>query len=183
MSVSRIGKRPITIPAGVTVTVDKDNTVTVVGPKGKLSREIDRCIKIEIANGAVTLMPVNDSKEKRSMHGLYRTLVDNMVQGVTVGFSKSLVVNGVGYKVQQKGADLQLNVGFSHPVEVKPSEGIKLTCPTPLEIKVEGIDKEVVGQTAANIRAIRPVEPYHAYGIRYSFEVVVKKEGKTTGKK
>ena len=112
------------------------------------------------------------------MHGLYRTLVDNMIIGVTQGFSKNLTINGVGYKAVQKGEDIELSLGLSHTVTVKPMKDIKLSCPSPLEIKVEGISKEAVGQMAANIRAIRPVEPYHAYGLRYSDEVVIKKEGK-----
>jgi large subunit ribosomal protein L6 len=116
------------------------------------------------------------------MHGLYRTLINNMIIGVTQGFSKLLTINGVGYKAVQKGDDIEMNLGFSHPVVFKTVEGIKLSCPSPLEIKVEGISKEQVGQIAANIRAIRPVEPYHAYGIRYSDEVVLRKEGKKAGK-
>ena len=179
---SRIGKKPITIPAGVTVTVDDKNNVVVEGPKGKLEQLVKNSIKVTSQNGQVTLEVLNDSTEANSMHGLYRTLINNMVIGVTEGFSKSLIVNGVGYKVVQKGENLEMNLGLSHTVTVKPMEGIKLSCPTPLEIKVEGISKEKVGQMAANIRAIRPVEPYHAYGIRYSDEVVIKKEGKKAGK-
>ncbi len=179
---SRIGKKPIVIPAGVTVTCDEHNKVFVESSKGKLKQQISKLVKVSIENGVVTLSPVNESSVANSMHGLYRTLIDNMVKGVTEGFSKSLTINGVGYKAVQKGEDLELSLGLSHTVTVHPMENIKLSCPTPLEIKVEGISKEAVGQMTANIRAIRPVEPYHAYGIRYSDEVVVKKEGKKAGK-
>ncbi|MBR1926066.1 MAG: 50S ribosomal protein L6 [Clostridia bacterium] len=179
---SRIGKKPITIPAGVTVSVDDKNNVVVEGPKGKLEQLVKNSIKVTAENGQVKLETLNNSVEANSMHGLYRTLINNMVLGVTQGFSKNLTINGVGYKVVQKGENLEMSLGLSHTVTVKPMEGIKLSCPTPLEIKVEGISKEQVGQMAANIRAIRPVEPYHAYGIRYSDEVVIKKEGKKAGK-
>ncbi len=179
---SRIGKKPITIPAGVTVTVDGNNNVVVKGPKGELTQKVDKLIKVNVNDGVVTFERTDESTKSNSMHGLYRTLVDNMIIGVTQGFSKSLTINGVGYKASQKGEEIELNLGLSHPVFVKPIENIKLSCPTPLEIKVEGINKETVGQMAANIRAIRPVEPYHAYGIRYSDEVVIKKEGKKAGK-
>lgn len=179
---SRIGKKPISIPAGVTVTVDAHNKVTVENSKGKLEQAVNRLIGITIENGVVTLTPKNTSREANEAHGLYRTLISNMVDGLTHGFTKSLTINGVGYKVATKGNGIQLNIGFSHSVEVQPMEGIKLSCPTPLEIKVEGYNKEVVGQMAANIKAIKPVEPYHAYGIRYTNEVVVKKEGKKAGK-
>ena len=179
---SRIGKKPITIPAGVTVTVDGNNCVLVKGPKGELTQNINKAIKVIINDGVVTFEKTNESTQANSMHGLYRTLVDNMIIGVTQGFSKNLTINGVGYKAVQKGEEIELNLGLSHPVFVKPMANIKLSCPTPLEIKVEGISKEAVGQMAANIRAIRPVEPYHSYGIRYSDEVVIKKEGKKAGK-
>lgn len=179
---SRIGKKPITIPAGVTVSVDDKNVVLVEGPKGKLSQQVNKVIKVVVKDGVITFDKANDSTQANSMHGLYRTLVDNMIIGVTQGFSKNLTINGVGYKAVQKGENLELSLGLSHTVEVKPMENIKLSCPSPLEIKVEGISKEAVGQMAANIRAIRPVEPYHAYGIRYSDEVVIKKEGKKAGK-
>lgn len=179
---SRIGKKPISIPAGVTVTVNDHNLVTVENAKGKLEQQISKLIKVNIENGVITLTPVNESTEANSMHGLYRTLIDNMIKGVTEGFSKSLTINGVGYKAVQKGEDVELSLGLSHTVTVHPMANIKLSCPTPLEVKVEGISKEAVGQMAANIRAIRPVEPYHAYGIRYSDEVVIKKEGKKAGK-
>ena len=179
---SRIGKKPITIPAGVTVSVDGNNNVVVKGPKGELTQNVNKQIKVIVDGGVVTFERTNESTQSNSMHGLYRSLVENMIIGVTQGFSKNLTINGVGYKATQKGDEIELNLGFSHPVFVKPMENIKLSCPSPLEIKVEGISKEAVGQMAANIRAIRPVEPYHAYGIRYSDEVVIKKEGKKAGK-
>ncbi len=178
---SRIGKKPITIPAGVTVTVDDSNKVFVESSKGKLEQQVANVIKVNIENGQVTLTPTNESRQANSMHGLYRTLISNMIEGVTNGFSKTLTINGVGFKVNQKGENLELNLGFSHLVTVKPIEGVKLSC-SGLDIKVEGIDKELVGQMAANIRAIKPVEPYHAYGIKYSDEVVMRKEGKKAGK-
>ena len=180
---SRIGKLPIQIPAGVTVSVDGNNKVTVEGPKGKLERNINKAIKIDVNNGVATLTTLDASKEANALYGLSRSLIFNMVKGVSEGYSKNLIVNGVGFKVFDKGDHLQLNIGFSHPVDVKPLEGIKLSCPSVTEILVEGADKEKVGQMAANIRAIKPVEPYHAYGIRYSTETVVMKEGKTAGKK
>ncbi len=179
---SRIGKKPINIPAGITVSVDEHNTVTVEGAKGKLVQPISKLISVKVEDGVVTLTPVKETTEANSMHGLYRTLVNNMITGLTTGYSKTLVINGVGYKATQKGQDIELNLGLSHPVFVHPMENITLSCPSPLEIKVEGISKEAVGQMAANIRALRPVEPYHAYGIRYSDEVVIKKEGKKAGK-
>lgn len=179
---SRIGKKPITVPAGVTVSVDGNNNVVVKGPKGELTQNVNKQIKVIVDGGVVTFERTNESTQSNSMHGLYRTLVENMIIGVTQGFSKNLTINGVGYKASQKGDEIELNLGLSHPVFVKPMENIKLSCPSPLEIKVEGISKEAVGQMAANIRAIRPVEPYHAYGIRYSDEVVIKKEGKKAGK-
>ncbi|MBQ9785935.1 MAG: 50S ribosomal protein L6 [Clostridia bacterium] len=180
---SRIGKQPINVPAGVTVTVDTNNLVVVEGKLGKLEQKISKLIKVEVNSNVVTLTTVDSSKEANSMHGLYRTLISNMVEGVTNGFSKTLIINGVGYKAFDKGDHIQLNIGYSHPVEVRPMEGIKLSCPTVTEVKVEGASKEKVGQMAASIRAIKPVEPYHAYGIRYSDEVVIRKEGKTAGKK
>lgn len=180
---SRIGKKIITVPAGVTVTCDENNKVVVEGPKGKLEQVVaNKNIKVNIQGGQVSLEALDESTKTNSMHGLYRTLIDNMIIGVTQGFSKNLTINGVGYKAVMKGQDVELSLGLSHTVTVKPMENIKLSCPSPLEIKVEGISKEQVGQMAANIRAIRPVEPYHAYGIRYSDEVVIKKEGKKAGK-
>ena len=179
---SRIGKKPITLPAGVTVEVN-DELVTVKGAKGTLSRRVEKCIGVEVGAGVVTLTCPDDAKsEVQAKHGLYRALVANMVKGVSEGFTRSLIINGVGYKAAVQGNKLVLNIGYSHPIEVTAPEGIKFECPTQTDIVVSGIDKELVGQTAANIKAKRPVEPYHAYGVRYKEETVILKEGKKAGK-
>lgn len=178
---SRIGKQPVAIPAGVTVEV-KDGKMVVKGPKGTLEQEIDSRISLAQENGHAVLSRANDSKELRAKHGLYRALLHNMVTGVTQGFSKSLVINGVGYKVAKQGNKIVLNIGYSHPVEFAEADGVKLDCPTQTEISVSGIDKVKVGQVAANIRSLREPEPYHGYGIRYKDEVIERKEGKTAGK-
>ncbi len=178
---SRIGRKPITIPAGVTVTVS-GNEVTVKGPLGQLSQKISSRIKVKQEDGNLILERASDDREDRAMHGLYRMLVSNMVEGVTKGFTKNLIVNGVGYKVQKQGNKLVLNIGYSHPIEYTPPEGITIDCPTQTEISVKGISKELVGQVAANIRAFKKPDPYHIYGIRYKDEVIQKKEGKTAGK-
>ncbi len=178
---SRIGRMPISVPAGVEISV-QNNLVTVKGPKGTLSQQVGKEITVKIENNEIVLTRANDQKEVRAQHGLYRALLHNMVEGVTKGFSKSLIINGVGYKAQMQGKKLVLNIGYSHPIEFDPPEGISIKCPSLNEVVVEGFDKTVVGQVAANIRAKRVVEPYHAYGIRYKDEVVVMKEGKTAGK-
>ncbi len=178
---SRIGRMPISVPAGVEISV-QDNLVTVKGPKGTLSQQVGKDITVKIENNEIVLTRANDQKEVRAQHGLYRALLHNMVEGVTKGFSKALIINGVGYKAQMQGKKLVLNIGYSHPIEFDPPEGISIKCPSLNEVVVEGFDKTVVGQVAANIRAKRVVEPYHAYGIRYKDEVVVMKEGKTAGK-
>ena len=178
---SRIGKAPVAIPAGVTVEF-KDKLLTVKGPLGTLTQEIFGDIDISVDGAVATVTRANDDKENRSKHGLYRALLNNMVVGVTKGYEKLLTVNGVGWKCAQNGANITLNVGLSHQVEVKAVEGIKLTVVSPTEISVKGIDKVSVGQVAANIRSIRLPEPYHGYGIRYKDEVIVRKEGKTAGK-
>ena len=178
---SRIGRMPISVPAGVEISV-QNNLVTVKGPKGTLSQQVGKEITVKIENNEIVLTRANDQKEVRAQHGLYRAPLHNMVEGVTKGFSKSLIINGVGYKAQMQGKKLVLNIGYSHPIEFDPPEGISIKCPSLNEVVVEGFDKTVVGQVAANIRAKRVVEPYHAYGIRYKDEVVVMKEGKTAGK-
>ena len=178
---SRIGKMPIALPAGVTVEF-KDSVVTVKGPKGTLTREIVGSVSVETEGANVVLKALDDSAETNAKHGLYRALVNGMVTGVSAGFVKALEVKGVGWKAAVQGNKLVLNVGFSHPVEVIAPEGIKFECPTLTEVQVSGISKELVGQIAANIRAIRLPEPYHGYGIRYKGEVVEHKEGKTSGK-
>lgn len=175
---SRIGRSPVAIPAGVTVDY-KDNIVTVKGPKGTLSQEIrDKNINVKIEGAFVHVERLREDKEVKSKHGLYRQLIHNMVTGVVTPFSRSLIVNGVGWKAAVNGKKLTLNVGFSHPVDYNIPEGISITCPDQNTIVVSGISKELVGQTAATIKSKRPVEPYHSYGIRYSDEVVITKEGK-----
>ena len=178
---SRIGKMPIALPAGVTVDF-KDGVVTVKGPKGTLTREIVGNIGIETEGATLLVKALDDKSETNAKHGLYRALLNGMVIGVSAGFAKTLEVKGVGWKAAVQGNKLVLNVGFSHPVEFIAPEGIKFECPTLTEVVVSGISKEIVGQTAANIRKVREPEPYHGYGIRYKGEVVEHKEGKTSGK-
>ena len=179
---SRIGREPITIPAGVTVDF-KEGVITVKGPKGELKQDYDaNVIAISVENGVLHVTRSNDQGPVRAKHGLYRALINNMIKGVTEGFSKTLVVNGVGWKVNMQGEKLILNVGFSHPVEFTALQGVKLACPSQTEITVTGINKVDVGQVAASIRDIRKPEPYHGYGIRYNDEVIERKEGKTAGK-
>ncbi len=175
---SRIGRLPVAIPAGVTVDY-KDNIVTVKGPKGTLTQEIrDKNINVKIEGAHVHVERTKEDKEVRSKHGLYRQLIHNMIVGVVTPFSRSLIVNGVGWKASVSGKKLTLNVGYSHPIDFNIPEGISITCPDQNTITVSGISKELVGQTAATIKSKRPVEPYHSYGIRYSDEVVITKEGK-----
>ena len=178
---SRIGKMPIAIPAGVTVDF-KDGVVTVKGPKGTLTREVVGNIGIETEGTNLVVKALDDKADTNAKHGLYRALLNGMVTGVTNGFVKSLEVKGVGWKATVQGNKLVLNVGFSHPVEIEAPEGIKFECPTLTEVNVSGINKELVGQIAANIRKVRLPEPYHGYGIRYKGENVEHKEGKTSGK-
>ena len=179
---SRIGKLPVKIPAGVDVEVE-DNVVTVKGPKGTLSQSVNQNIGISVENGELQVSRPNDEKENRAMHGLYRALIHNMVTGVTAGFTKSLELVGVGYRAQADNpTQLTINIGFSHPVVVKAPENVTFATPTPNKITVAGIDKQVVGEIAAEIRAIRKPEPYHGKGIRYEGEFVRHKEGKS-GKK
>ena len=172
---SRIGKMPITLPAGVTVEF-KDKVVTVKGPKGTLSRDIVGNIGIEVEGTTLLVKALDDAADTNAKHGLYRALLNGMVIGVTDGFTRVLEVKGVGWKAAVQGTKLVLNVGFSHPVEFVAPEGIKFECPSLTEVHVIGSNKEVVGQTAANIRAIRVPEPYHGYGIRYKGENVEHKE-------
>jgi large subunit ribosomal protein L6 len=179
---SRIGNAHITIPAGVTVDI-KDNVITVKGAKGTLSMGYDPIITPKAEGGVIIFTRANDLGPTKAKHGLYRALCANMVKGVTEGFQKKLVVNGVGWKVAKQGNKIVLNVGFSHPVEVKEIAGITLDCPSATEITVSGIDKEKVGQFAAMVRGIREPEPYHGYGIKYSDEVIERKVGKAAGSK
>ena len=176
---SRIGKLPITVPVGVTITVGDDNTVTVKGPKGQLTEKISRDMTIEEENGVLYVKRPSDDKEHRALHGLTRSLVHNMVVGVTEGFSKNLEIVGVGYRAQKQGNKLVLNVGYSHPVEFEEPAGIEFEVPGPNKITVKGASKQQVGQIAANIRKVRPPEPYKGKGIKYDYETVRRKEGKT----
>jgi large subunit ribosomal protein L6 len=174
---SRIGRAPITIPAGVDVTITGTN-VAVRGPKGALTRDIHPNMRVSIEDGIMTVTRPNDSGPNRSLHGLTRTLLANMVTGVTTGFEKKLEIQGVGYRASKKGTDLEILVGYSHPVVVSPPENIEFDVPAPTQIVVKGIDKQRVGQVAADIRAIRSPEPYKGKGIRYEGEVVRRKVGK-----
>ena len=170
---SRIGKKEIVLPAGVELTVSPENVVTVKGPKGTLTQEVDKAITINKNENVVNLTRDSDIGTIRAKHGLYRALIANMVE---------VVINGVGYKAQVQGNKLVMNLGLSHPVEVEAEEGVAFECPTATEIKVSGIDKQLVGQVAAKIRSLRKVEPYHEYGIKYKGERVVRKVGKAAGK-
>ncbi len=176
---SRIGKLPITIPAGVTITVADDNTVTVKGPKGQLCEKLAPSMEVAVDAGVLTVKRPNDLKESRSLHGLSRSLINNMVIGVTDGFQKKLEINGAGYRAQKQGNKLVLNMGYSHPVEFTEPEGIEFEVPAPNRISVKGISKQKVGQIAADIRAVREPEPYKGKGIKYDYEVIRRKEGKT----
>ena len=178
---SRIGKMPIALPAGVVVEF-VNGVVTVKGPKGTLSRDVVGNIGIETEGTNLVVKALDNANDTNAKHGLYRALLQGMVTGVTEGFVRALEIKGVGWKAQVQGNKLILNVGFSHPVEMIAPEGIKFECPTLTEVNVCGISKELVGQTAANIRSIRVPEPYHGYGIRYKGEYVEHKEGKTSGK-
>lgn len=178
---SRIGRLPVAIPAGVNVTID-GSKVTVAGKLGTLTRTFDSRINIALDSNHVVVTRPNDTKAVKALHGLTRVLIANMIHGVNEGYQKDLVVNGVAYKVVQNGKNLVFHVGYSHPVEIVAPEGITLTATSQTECSVKGIDKEVVGQVAADIKAIRIPDPYHLYGIRYKDEVLVKKEGKTAGK-
>ena len=179
---SRIGKMPIAIPAGVTVDIAENNVVTVKGPKGTLSRALAPELEIKIEEGQVIVNRPNDLKKLKSLHGLTRTLINNMVVGVTTGYEKALEINGVGYRVVKEGKKLNLTLGYSHPVIMEDPEGIETVCDGQNKIIVKGIDKEKVGQFAAQIREKRAPEPYKGKGIKYADEVIRRKAGKT-GKK
>jgi large subunit ribosomal protein L6 len=174
---SRIGNAPISIPDGVTVTIEPAR-VAVVGPLGTLQQQVPARMKIEQRDSEVVVTRPTERGEDRALHGLTRTLVANMVQGVTQGYEKKLEIQGVGYRAALKGTDLELSVGYSHTVTVKPRTGIEFEVPTPTEITVKGTDKQMVGQTAAEIRKVRPPEPYKGKGIRYEGEYVRRKVGK-----
>ena len=180
---SRIGRMPISVPAGVEVK-NENNLITVKGSKGTISRQFSKELGIEVKDGVITVTRPSESKEHKSLHGLTRTLISNMVTGVTTGFSKSLEIEGVGYRAAKQGKNLVMNLGFSHQVIVPEIEGITIDVPSPNKIVVNGIDKQVVGQIAAEIREKRLPEPYKGKGIRYEGERIIRKEGKAgKGKK
>ena len=178
---SRIGNKPVAIPAGVEIN-QNGSTVSVKGPKGQLQEEINKAIKLEVKDGQVLFTRPSDKREERAQHGLTRTLVNNMVKGVTDGYEKKLELVGVGYRAEKKGNMLVMNLGFSHPVEMKDPEGITTECPSDREIVIKGIDKASVGNYAANIRSLRKPEPYKGKGVKYSGEYIRRKEGKTGAK-
>jgi large subunit ribosomal protein L6 len=178
---SRIGKLPIPVPAGVTVTIDGSN-IRVKGPKGELARSLPADMKVAQEDGTLTVSRPSEETHHKAMHGLTRSLVANMVEGVTKGYSKTLEITGVGYKAEVRPFGLQLALGFSHPVQVKAPEGIKLTAPNPTTVVVEGASKELVGQVAAEIRKLRKPEPYKGKGVKYQGETIRRKAGKAGGK-
>ena len=180
---SRIGRAPITVPAGVEIKVEDNNVVTVKGPKGSLTQQFNPNMAIAVEDGVLHVTRPNDAKENRALHGLTRTLIHNMVLGVTEGFKKELDVNGVGYRVAKEGKNLVMNLGFSHQVIVSEIEGITIDVPAPNKIVINGCDKQAVGQFAAEVREKRPPEPYKGKGIKYTDEVIRRKAGKTGAKK
>lgn len=180
---SRIGRLPIDVPSGVSVTLN-NNTVTVKGPKGTLTREFNKDILINMEDNKIIIARPSEEKLHKALHGLTRALISNMIIGVTDGFEKALEINGVGYRATKAGTKVNLVLGYSHPVEVEESSGITIDVPAPNKIIVKGIDKQLVGQIAAQIRELRPPEPYKGKGIKYADEVIRRKEGKTgKGKK
>jgi large subunit ribosomal protein L6 len=179
---SRIGKAPVAVPNGVTVTLKDDNVISVKGPRGELTRSLPAAMTIAQENGQVTVTRPSDEDQHKALHGLTRTLIANMVEGVTKGFTKNLELIGVGYKAEVRPYGLQLALGYSHPIEYRAPQGIKLTAPAPTQILVEGANKEVVGQVAAEIRSLRPPEPYKGKGVKYAGEQIRRKAGKAGGK-
>ena len=180
---SRIGKKPVAIPAGVTVEVAEGNVITVKGPMGTLTKNMHPDMIINVDGAVLTVSRPTDEANHRALHGLTRTLIANMIEGVSKGYSKELDVNGVGFRVEKKGKQLVMRLGFSHEVIMEEIDGITVECPTPNKILVKGIDKQVVGQFAAEVRGKRPPEPYKGKGIKYTTEVIRRKVGKTGGKK
>ncbi len=180
---SRIGKMPIVVPAGVEVTIGAGNALTVKGPKGTLTKNLHPDMIIEKGDGVITVSRPSEIKAHKALHGLTRTLLNNMVVGVTEGYEKTLEVNGVGYRVQLQGKNLLMNLGYSHPVEMVPPEGVTLEVPNANTIIVKGTDKQIVGEFAAKVREKRLPEPYKGKGIKYSYEHIRRKEGKAGGKK
>ena len=175
---SRIGNKPITVPEGIEVNLDGQK-ITVKGPKGTLEREIHNNMSVKLENGVITVTRPNDEKENRSLHGLTRTLINNMIEGVSQGFSKQLEINGVGYRAAKQGKTFVLTLGYSHPVNMEEPEGITYEVPNPNTIIVKGIDKQLVGECAAVVRSKRPPEVYRGKGIKYADEHIRRKEGKT----
>jgi len=180
---SRIGRAPITVPAGVEISIADNNVVTVKGPKGTLTQQFNANMALAMDNGVLTVTRPNDAKENRALHGLTRTLINNMVVGVTTGYKKELDVNGVGYRVAKEGNKLVMNLGYSHQVIMEEKDGITIEVPAPNKIIINGCDKQKVGQFAAEVREKRPPEPYKGKGIKYTDEVIRRKAGKTGGKK
>ena len=176
---SRIGKKSISLPAGVSVSVSEGSRVTVVGPKGSLCWSLPKSVELEVCEGTVSVKRLGDSRDAAAKHGLARALVANMVRGVSGGFVKELEIQGVGFKASLKGDFLDLSLGFSHPIAFPIPSGIRVICSDNTKVKIEGIDKQLVGQVAADIRSYYPPEPYKGKGVRYVGEVVVRKEGKT----
>jgi large subunit ribosomal protein L6 len=174
---SRIGRKPIDLPGGVAVTVEP-GLVRVKGPKGELSQAVSQDMKVDVTDAAVNVTRPTDRGDHRALHGLTRTLIANMVQGVTGGFEKRLEIQGVGYRAQMRGSSIEFALGYSHSITVDPPEGISFEVPAPTQVVVRGIDKQAVGQVAANIRKLRPPEPYKGKGVRYQGEVVLRKVGK-----
>ncbi|MEL6504552.1 MAG: 50S ribosomal protein L6 [Pseudomonadota bacterium] len=174
---SRIGKKPVAVPDGVTATLD-GQTVSAKGPKGELQFVVNEDVLVKLEDGEVTVAPANETKNARAQWGMSRTMIENIFTGVKDGFTKTLEINGVGYRAAMKGSSLELSLGFSHPVSYQAPAGITIACPKPTEITITGHDKQVVGQVAAEIRAYRPPEPYKGKGVKYSDEVIFRKEGK-----
>ena len=179
---SRIGKAPVAVPNGVTVTLKDGNVISVKGPKGELTRSLPSAMSVKQENGTVTVTRPSDEDQHKALHGLTRTLIANMVEGVTKGFSKNLELVGVGYQAEKRPYGLQLSLGYSHPIEYRAPQGITLNAPVPTQIVVEGANKEVVGQVAAEIRSLRPPEPYKGKGVKYAGEQIRRKAGKAGGK-
>ena len=175
---SRIGLKPITVPAGVEISVAEGNVVTVKGPKGTLTKTFNPMLAIEVENGEIKVSRPNDDQTAKSLHGLTRTLVNNMVEGVVNGYQKLLIIEGTGYRAAKQGKDVILNLGYSHQVIVSETDSISLEVPQPNQIIVKGIDKQEVGQFACEVRSKRPPEPYKGKGIRYDGEIIVRKAGK-----
>jgi large subunit ribosomal protein L6 len=175
---SRIGKAPITVPSGVDVAIDGQK-VTVKGPKGTLSHTVDEPITVSVDDGVLSVARPDDERESRALHGLSRSLLNNLVQGVSQGYERKLEIHGVGYRVQLRGSDLEFALGFSHPVKIAAPEGITFTVESPTRFAVQGIDKQLVGQVAANIRWLRKPDPYKGKGVRYAGEQIRRKVGKT----